>query len=143
MRALPSVIVEAERVLAEGEDASAALRELLSWIGLQLNPAERERVKEMRGDPDRYVALPVVLSINPQAAGGITETPQGEIVFFQWLLTLPMRNLCASRVLGADGQVGNPAEGMLPLIEGRWVLPKGRVAPHVLRSMGLLPSISP
>jgi hypothetical protein len=141
VRALLTVVADAEAALtdADQERYEPLLREILQWVGFRPSPAERERIAQIPGaDPSRYLVMPVMVQINPNAPGGIAPTPQGDVAFFNLQLVLPMANLNATKVLGADGQLQNPAEGMHPLLEARWLLPRGRVASHVLQNLGLV-----
>ncbi len=144
MRALHTVVAEAEQAVA-GEDTGACaslLRELLEWVSFRPSPAEKERINQIpNADSDKYLSLPVTVQVNPQMPGGVADTPQGEMVFFNLQLVLPFANLRATRVLGANGQMENPADGMLPTLDARWVIPQGRIAPHVLQALGLLPPV--
>lgn len=125
-RALHEIAREAELLLAvQGEVPGALVRELLSWVALRPSPSE-----EARGATADYVVLPVTLQA-VQAA--LTNTPQGAVIVFGFQLVVPAANFNAvGRIMGAGGQAPNPAEGMLPIIEARFVVPRRRVAQRVL-----------
>ena len=145
MKDLTTIVATARALLAqedpsalpEEESARAVLRDLLVWLDTTPSPREHAQIVAMLADPARYLALPVVLQINPQVAGGIVQTSQGKMAVFQYLLAMPLNNLKASLILDASGQAANPANGMIPTLEGRWVLPRARVAAHVLQHIGL------
>lgn len=144
MRALPSVLSDAQDAVNAG-DATASLdvlRELFAWVGYQPNPAEAERLAQQRADPAEYLALPVVIAVNPQVPGQIAETPQGSMCVFTLQLVMPLGNLRASRLLLQNGHAENPADGMGMVLEGRWLLPRRKVATHVLQALGLEPPVA-
>lgn len=135
---LMAAIRQGKKALRNGEGSEAALAELLEWVDLNVNPNEASLVEQMDKAPEDFLAMPVQLGLHPQMGGGIAETPKGEVAFFNFQLVVPVANLQApSTVLLAGGQRSNPAEGMLPVLQGRWVLPRGRVRPHVLDALGL------
>ena len=69
------------------------------------------------------------------------DEPQGEVLVITFQLTVPMANLRArSGVLTATGVPQNPVDEAVPMIEGRWVLPRRCVADHVLLAMGPRPA---
>ena len=135
---LLEVLRRARLALVTKEGCEQALRDLLQFTNLDCSPTEAERVVQVGRAPTDYIAMPVVLVLNQQQPGGVAQTPHGEVAFFNFQLALPVANLHAiSTIIRADGQRENPAEGMLPMIEGRFVLPRSRVAPHVLEHMGI------
>lgn len=138
------ILRDAEKLCASpGEQGKAVhlLRELLLWAGLSPSPAERERILAFQGNPAHYTTLPVQIQINQQAPGQIMplNTPQGvvETVVMHMLLAMPLGNLRTSTILGSTGEAANPCEGMMPVLDARFVLPRQRVAPHVLQQVGL------
>jgi hypothetical protein len=118
---------------SQGEVPASLVRELLAWIGLRPSPSETERLVAGRVPPFDYLALPVTLQIDPSQAGGVFRTPQGDMVAFHFQLVIPAGNFNGvGRIMGAGGQMPNPAEGMLPMIDARFVVPRRRVAQRVL-----------
>lgn len=162
-RLLVDVLRDVEKMCAKDDEdivedpalnhrALALLRELSAWVGMSPSPSEKSRIQQFNLDPSLYVSLPVDIEVNQHAAGGIAQipTPKGvvDVVFFNLVMTMPLANLNAPKVLLAGGstlpsgagpaaQVANPAEGALPVFAARWCLPRARVAQHVLQHVGL------
>ncbi len=64
-----------------------------------------------------------------------TQTPRGvvDMAVYPFLLAIPAANLARrSGLLKADGTATDPADGALPIIEARWVLPRAAILPAVL-----------
>lgn len=150
VRALPAVVsaLEAELDALDAVDSTALAklrsiaRELIGWVGPDPSPKEAAAIEAgvadgatEPGKPSEYVALDVQLGL---AGGGVTTTPEaGEVAFYNFQLVIPTGNLAGSGVLDATGRLSNPAKGMIPFIEGRFVLPRSRLSAPVREAMGL------
>lgn len=108
-----------------------------------LNPRERALADQVAAhfeiDPTTYIALPVQLMIDQSRPGQIApmQTPNGvvEMVVIPFVMVLPKANLKMSTVLLPDGNAPDPLLGMLPSMEGRLVVPEGRLQPKVLEAL--------
>lgn len=134
-RDLQAIVRDAEDAVSRG-DASRALgllREMVAWVGLKPNPAERQRVAGMIRDPaliSGLVSLPVTIQRDMQRPGSLVSSPQGDLVVCPMLLAMPLANMNFSRVLITAGQ--DPLGDMLPLLDARMVLPRARMQARVL-----------
>jgi len=91
-------------------------------------------------DPEEYVAIPVMVQIDPTRQGGVgqVQTSDGrlvEMVVVPLMLLLPEASTNHSRVLMANGQMADPLLGMLPHMEARLVVPAARIKKEVLAQM--------
>lgn len=106
---------------------------------MSLTGKERDGLRDLGVNPNDFVALDVLLNLTPQIPimGIDIPDPAGNprrhvVMHFQ--LAIPEDNLVpASRVIGADGRQPSPVDGLLPMIKGRFILPRARVKPEVLR----------
>lgn len=135
MRALHVVVADVKKRLANGHVPATLVRELLDWVDAAPSPGERALAEASKVDAAELVALPVMLA--PTGQGQLTDMPQGSFVVTQWALALPYASFRHSRVLGTDGQVQNPLEGLLPAMAARLVLPKRRMQPEILAGLGM------
>lgn len=129
------------------EDRSGLLGDILNSIVVDpLAPNAREaavvaQVAPAFGqDPDDYVAIPVMVQIDPTRQGGIgqVQTSDGkfvEMVVVPLMLLLPEASTTHSKVLLANGQMADPLLGMLPHMEARLVVPAARIKKEVLAQM--------
>lgn len=134
-RDLQTVVRDAEAAVADGDGSRALglLRELVAWVGIQPNPAERERVAQMIRDPamiSQLVSLPAQIQRNLQAPGQLVDSPQGQLVVANLVLAMPLANLTFSRLKLGMGE--DPLADMLPILDARMVLPRARMNPRVM-----------
>lgn len=136
---LIQVVASARAALESGENLDAALRAVLKWVGSAPNPAEQQALVTSGETKFRaeavtdYLALPVQLMLAPHPGQIVTVNgPDGpfELVQVLFALQCPLANLVSTRILNPDGTVPSPVQGMLPMIGGRWIMPKRKIAPQ-------------
>lgn len=99
-----------------------------------LTPREAAIVRHAGADPALFVAWPVTLQVAPPGVGEVhqvTDPRSGrvlDVVVVPMTMILPCSELRMSRVLGANGHAPSPLDGMIPIVAGRLVLPRVRLA---------------
>lgn len=102
---------------------------------------ERDALRRANLNPNDFIALDVILQLNPNApvVGADIPMPNGQQVphvISHWVLAMPTNALSpASKVIDAQGRMPSPIDGLVPEIVGRLVLPKARVRPEALRQL--------
>lgn len=95
-------------------------------MNTDLSLVEIQRLAAHGRDPADYLALPVDILVDPGQPVTIARDPKsGERVCVVPLaLILPMGLLVEHRIADAQGQKRSPVDGILPVLDGRMVLPR-------------------
>lgn len=146
---LADLVALAKRILAAPatartrEDARTVLTEIVAYLGPEPSPAEAKVLAAAGQAPAAYAAIPVGLALNPQIpmCAQPVQTPSGpvDMLVAHFALTIPLASLRASTVLGPDGNAQNPLDGIVPMIEGRLLIPRARLSASMqaaLRTLG-------
>lgn len=104
-------------------------------MSTDLTLSEINRILGAGGDPSAFVAIPVELLADVNAAKGAIVGDQ-HVVVLQLTFVMPRSAFRAtSTVMDRTGRTPNPLNGMCPLLEARMVFPKEGLNPDLLAQM--------
>lgn len=102
-----------------------------------LTPAEFQRLLAAGQAPDDFIPLDVALQVDRTSQVRVGTINGTEVAVVTLQLAFPTGGLRTQRILGLDGTIPSPLDGMFPVLSARMVIRKADVQPALLARMGI------